>query len=110
MGRSLPQWDCVELGRKLAADGVVESISPQTVARILNDHRLKPWRRHLWLSPEVPRDAAFAARVEHTVDLYSLPKVRKNRISRKKRRHPQINRTATSDCPIISRESPRGRG
>lgn len=48
LGRSLSQWDCVELGRKLAADGVVPRISPQTVARILQDHRLKPWRYHLW--------------------------------------------------------------
>jgi len=73
LGRSLSQWDCVELGRKLVADGVVPSISPQTVGRILQDHRLKPWRHHLWLSPGVPRDAAFAACVEHIVDLYTRP-------------------------------------
>jgi transposase len=73
LGRSLSQWDCVELARQLVADGVVKSISPQTVGRILNDHRLKPWRCHLWLSPDVPRDAAFAACVGHTVDLYTRP-------------------------------------
>jgi len=73
LGRSLSQWDCVELGRKLVADGVVPSISPQTVGRILADHRLKPWRHHLWLSPGVPRDAAFAACVEQIVDLYTRP-------------------------------------
>jgi len=73
LGRSLSQWDGVELGRKLVMDGVVPSISPQTVRRILQDHRLKPWRRHLWLSPGVPRDAAFAAGVEHLVDLYTRP-------------------------------------
>ena len=37
------------------------SISPQTVQRILAHHKLKPWRQHLWLSPKVPRDAAFVA-------------------------------------------------
>jgi transposase len=73
LDRSLSQWDCMELGRKLVADGVVKSISPQTVGRILQDHRLKPWRHHLWLSPDVPRDAAFAACVEHIVDLYTRP-------------------------------------
>ena len=73
LGRSLSQWDCVELGRKLVEDGVVPRISPQTVGRILQDHRLKPWRHHLWLSPDVPRDAAFVACIEHLVDLYTRP-------------------------------------
>lgn len=71
LGCSLSQWDCVELARKLVADGVVTSISPQTVQRILAHHRLKPWRHHLWLSPKVPRDAEFAGRVTEVVDLYT---------------------------------------
>jgi len=80
LGVSLSQWDCQELARKRVADGVVTGISPQTarlaatrVGRILNHHRLKPWRKHLWLSPDVPRDAAFAACVQHIVDLYTRP-------------------------------------
>ena len=73
LGRSLSQWDCAELARKLVADGVVKNISPQTVQRILAHHCLKPWRQHLWLSPKVPRDAEFAARVEEIVDLYTRP-------------------------------------
>jgi transposase len=72
-GRSLSQWDCRELARQLQADGVVDSISPQSVRRILHSHRLKPWRHHLWLSPKTPRDAAFAATVRHLSDLYSRP-------------------------------------
>lgn len=71
LGCSLSQWDCAELARKLMADGVVEKISPQTVGRILNSHRLKPWRHHLWLSPKVPRDATFAAQVKEICDLYT---------------------------------------
>jgi len=71
LGVSLSQWDCEELARKLIADAVVTSISAQTVGRILNSHRLKPWRKHLWLSSQVPRDAAFAAQVRHIVDLYT---------------------------------------
>src|SRR5947207_706882 len=41
--------------------------------RILNGHKLKPWRHHLWLSPKVPRDAAFAAQVREICDLYTRP-------------------------------------
>ena len=72
-GRSLSQWDCTELARQLVAEGVVSSISAQSVGRILASHRLKPWRHHLWLSPKVPRDAAFAAAVLNLSDLYSRP-------------------------------------
>jgi transposase len=72
-GRSLAKWDCRELARQLVADGVVETISPDTVGRVLNSHRLKPWRHHLWLSPKVPRDAAFAAQVREICDLYTRP-------------------------------------
>jgi transposase len=71
IGRSLSQWDCTELARQLVHDGVVASISVQTVQRILESHHLKPWRQHLWLSPRVPRDAAFAALVKNICDLYT---------------------------------------
>jgi len=73
VGCSLSQWDCVELGRKLVADGVVTSISAETVRRILSNHKLKPWRHHLWLSSKVPRDAEFVRRVRNIVDLYTRP-------------------------------------
>jgi hypothetical protein len=73
LGRSLSQWDSAELARQLVRDGVVAAISPQTVQRILAHHKLKPWRHHLWLSPRVPRDAAFAAQVEEIVALYTRP-------------------------------------
>lgn len=72
-GVSLSQWDCPELAARLVADGVVACISPETVRRILAAHQLKPWRQHAWLSATVPRDAAFAARVAHIVDLYARP-------------------------------------
>ena len=71
VGRSLSQWDCAELGRQLVHDGVVAGISAQTVQRILASHHLKPWRHHLWLSPKVPRDAAFAGSVSNVCDLYT---------------------------------------
>ena len=71
LGRSLSQWDCRELADQLVREGVVESISADTVRRILENHHLKPWRHHLWLSPTVPRDADFAARVQAISDLYT---------------------------------------
>jgi hypothetical protein len=73
LGRSLSQWDSAELARQLVHDGVVLSISPQTVRRILAHHQLKPWRHHLWLSPKGPRDEAFAAQVHAIVTLYTRP-------------------------------------
>ena len=72
-GPSLSCWDCREMARQLAAEGLVPRISPDTVRRILEHHHLKPWRHHLWLSPEAPRDAAFAAVVREISDLYTRP-------------------------------------
>ena len=72
-GRSLSQWDCTEIARQLVRDGVVETISAATVRQILLHHRLKPWRQKTWLSPKVPRDAAFAAAVQGVCDLYTRP-------------------------------------
>jgi len=71
--RSLSLWTCAELARTLRRDGIVESISPQSVQRILESRRLKPWRVHYWLSPKVPRDAAFREAVLALCDLYTRP-------------------------------------
>lgn len=73
LGRSLAQWDCAEIARKLVDSGVVTSISSETVRRILANHKLKPWRKKMWLSPKAPRDAEFVARVTELVDLYTRP-------------------------------------
>ncbi len=71
LGRSLSQWDCQELAGQLIRDGVVARISADTVRRVLENHQLEPWRHHLWLSPKVPRDAAFAATVQEICALYT---------------------------------------
>lgn len=70
-GRSLSQWDCPELARQLVTEGIVATISPQTVQRVLAACRLKPWRSHLWLHPRTPRDAAFRQTVREIADLYT---------------------------------------
>jgi hypothetical protein len=72
-GRSLSQWDCTELARQLQQDGIVDSISPQTIQRILDRWRLKPWRSHVWLHPRTPRDAAFVQTTREIADLYLRP-------------------------------------
>src|SRR6266567_5514370 len=72
-GRSLSQWDCSDLARQLTSEGIVPTMSFETVRRILQSHKLKPWRSHMWLSPKVPRDQHFAQQVHHLVDLYTRP-------------------------------------
>jgi transposase len=72
-GRSLAQWDCREVARQLIADGVVQTISAETVRRIFQQHHLKPWRHHLWLSAKVPRDTIFAAQIQEISTLYTRP-------------------------------------
>jgi len=71
--RSLSLWTCAELARTLVATGVTDTISPQSVQRMLESHKLKPWRVHFWLSPKAPRDAAFRATVLEIQDLYTRP-------------------------------------
>ena len=80
VGRSLALWTCAELARTLVCDGIVDAISPQTVQRILQSSRLKPWRVHHWLSPKVPRDEAFREIVLDLCDLYTREPVRNERI------------------------------
>ena len=70
-GRPLSQWHCSDLARQLKADGLVQSISSETIRGILQHHKLKPWRSHLWLSAKVPRDEQFAKQVQQIVDLYT---------------------------------------
>ncbi len=73
LGQSLSPWDGLELARQLQREGIVEHISAETVRRILEHHKLKPWRHHTWLSPTTPRDAAFYAAVSASIDLYTRP-------------------------------------
>ena len=69
--RSLSLWTCAELARTLIRDGTVDTISPQTVQRILYSSKLKPWRVHHWLSSKVPRDETFRNLVLNLSDLYT---------------------------------------
>lgn len=70
LGRSLCLWDCSELAMMLQIRGVVDSISPQTVQRILFSRNLKPWRFHPWLRPKA-RDQEFVDRTNIICDFYT---------------------------------------
>lgn len=78
--RSLSLWTCAELARTLVGDGIVDTISPQTVQRVLQASQLKPWRVHYWLSSKVPRDEAFRQLVLNLCDLYTRAPVAEERI------------------------------
>jgi len=67
-GRSLSQWDCMELARRLVDEGLATSISSETVRRILFHHKIKPWRSHMWLSAKHPGDEAFHECVASLID------------------------------------------
>lgn len=69
--RSLSLWTCAELARTVRDQGIVESISPQSVQRILSSQKLKPWRVHHWLSPKVAHDQVFREQVVGISDLYT---------------------------------------
>lgn len=73
IGRSLSTWFCADLARQLIRDEIVDNISSETVRRILQHHKLKPWRVHMWLSAKHPRDAKFYASVREIIDLYMRP-------------------------------------
>jgi hypothetical protein len=73
VGRSLSQWDRVELARQVIADALVDSISAQTIRRILDMNKLKPWRHHMWLTSKHPRDNEFNRRVTDVIDWYTRP-------------------------------------
>lgn len=71
VGRSLNYWTCFELARTLIRDNIITSISAQTVQRILQAEKLKPWRVHYWLSAKVPYDEQFRSIVLNICDLYT---------------------------------------
>ncbi len=71
VNRSLSLWTCAELARTLIRDGIVDEISPQSVQRILESQKLKPWRVHYWLNSKAPRDEEFYKRTLNICDLYT---------------------------------------
>jgi len=69
-GRSLAMWDCKEIAAELVRSKVVESISSESVRRILESQKIKPWKHHMWLSEKKPRNQEFCDIVRELTDLY----------------------------------------
>lgn len=72
-GRSIDKWDCSEIANELIRTNIVDSISVETVRRILNSQKLKPWRHHLWLSEKKERNQEFCDKVRDVCDVYFRP-------------------------------------
>ena len=71
VGRSISQRFCNDLANQLIVEGIVDAISSETIRRILDNHKLKPWRVHMWLSAKYPRDEVFYKSIEEIIDLYT---------------------------------------
>ena len=67
-GVPLSRWSCAELAYELVERGLVESISPATVWRILDADAICPWRHRMWI---FPRDPDFAVKAARALDLYA---------------------------------------
>lgn len=70
-GVPVSQWDCKEIARELVGRGAVESISHETVRRILKTAELKPWQVRSWLTPRLPWDEQFKRTVADIVGWYT---------------------------------------
>lgn len=65
------RW-CLRLIRERAIkEGVVRSISTETIRVILEEHDLKPWRQRSWCVPEL--DEEFIEKMEDVLEVYERP-------------------------------------
>jgi transposase len=67
-GIPLSRWSSGELATEAVARGLVESISPSTVRRQLDDAAIKPWQHRSWI---FPRDPHFETKAARVLDLYA---------------------------------------
>jgi DDE superfamily endonuclease len=67
-GLHITHWSSLDLARQAMDDGVVESISPRTVRRILHDVDLQPHRTRYWKTSRM--DAEFKERAEKVLWCY----------------------------------------
>lgn len=65
------RWTLSLLGDQLIALTDLASISHETIRNRLKDNELKPWQKKMWCIAKM--DAAYIARMEHILDLYSEP-------------------------------------
>ena len=66
-GHPITQWSMTDLERAAVAQGLVASISPVTIWRLLEQAAIKPHRWHYWLNSTDPQ---FEAKMPELVGLY----------------------------------------
>lgn len=54
-GRPISHWTSRELAEEMIKQGIVETISPRHVGRLLEEADLKPHQKRYWLNPPRPR-------------------------------------------------------
>jgi transposase len=67
-GRPISHWTATELADELTKRGIVESISPRHVRRLLAEADLKPHQIRYWLTPS--EDEHFDEKVQDICELY----------------------------------------
>src|SRR5271154_914701 len=67
-GLHITHWSSEDLARQATEDGIVASISPATVRRLLHDVDLQPHRTRDWKTPRL--DARFKERAEQVLWCY----------------------------------------
>lgn len=65
------RWSLQLLARRLVELKAIDSISDETVRRVLKKHDVKPWQEEQWCLPEV--SAEFVWHMEDVLDLYEEP-------------------------------------
>jgi len=68
-GLHITHWSSQDLARQAVEDGIVGSISPATVRRLLHDVDLQPHRTRYWKTPRL--DARFKERAEQVLWCYA---------------------------------------
>ena len=89
-GLHITHWSSEDLARQAVADGIVESISPRTVRRILDEVDLQPHRTRYWRTTRL--DARFKDRAEKVLWCYGNAErlARRGLLGRLRRRGPQL--------------------
>jgi hypothetical protein len=67
-GLHITHWSSEDLARQAVADGIVATISPRTIRRILDDVDLQPHRTRYWRTTRA--DARFKERAEKVLWCY----------------------------------------
>jgi len=65
------RWTLSLIQEKSVEEGIVESISHESIRIILQEHDLKPWLQKCWCVPNLNEE--FVERMEDVLDIYALP-------------------------------------